>query len=89
MSGIGKPESATQSRVIQLFQQALKYCFLGDWIDRVDNSNIEESLLTAYLSKAGYGPAQISAALYKLGSVQQTLPVRQSPRNPDEGTACA
>lgn len=63
---IGKPESATQHRIIQLFQQELEYRFLGDWTDRAGNSNIEEGLLTAYLDKAGYGAAQISAALYKL-----------------------
>lgn len=66
MSGIGKPESATQRRIIKLFQDELKYRFLGDWTDRAGNSNIEEGLLTAYLSKAGYSAAQISAALYKL-----------------------
>ena len=39
---------------------------LGDWTDRPDNSNIEESLLAAYLTKSGYSPAQISQALYEL-----------------------
>lgn len=63
---IGKPESATQNRIIKLFKDELKYDFLGDWTDRAGNSNIEEGLLTAYLSKAGYSAAQISAALYKL-----------------------
>ena len=68
MSDIGKPERATQNRVIKLFQSELKYDYLGDWIDRASNSYIEESLLTAYLSKAGYSTAQISAALYKLNT---------------------
>ena len=63
---IGRPERATQHRIIQLFQQELKYRYLGDWTDRAGNSNIEEGLLTAYLDKAGYSAAQISAALYKL-----------------------
>lgn len=53
MSGIGKPESATQHRIIQLFQQELQYSFLGDWTDRAGNSNIEEGLLMAYIDKAG------------------------------------
>jgi type I restriction enzyme R subunit len=68
MSGIGKPERATQARVIELFRDELGYRFLGDWSDRDGNSNIEEDLLTASLSRRGYSPAQISAALYRLRS---------------------
>jgi len=63
---IGKPERATQKRVIALFRDELKYRYLGDWTDREGNSNIEERLLTAYLRKSGYTPAQIGVALYKL-----------------------
>ena len=51
MSEIGKPERITQNRVIELFQQELKYQYLGNWEDREDNSNIEESLLISYLKK--------------------------------------
>ena len=68
MSDIGKPERATQNRVIALFHDELAYHYLGDWGDRDDNSNIEEGLLTAYLTRNGYSPAQISAALYRLRS---------------------
>ena len=49
-----------------MFRDELKYRYLGDWHDRDGNSNIEEGLLTAYLTKKGYSPAQISSALYKL-----------------------
>ncbi len=66
MGQIGKPESVTQNRVIALFSGELGYRFLGDWSDREGNSNIEEELLTAHLAGAGYTPAQISAALYRL-----------------------
>jgi type I restriction enzyme R subunit len=66
MSDIGQPESATQNRVIALFRDELLYRYLGDWTDRPNNSNIEEALLTAFLSKNAYNPAQISSALYKL-----------------------
>ncbi len=58
-------ERATQNRVIALFRDELKYNYLDDWSDR-DNSNIEEGLLTTYLTKSDYTPAQISAALHKL-----------------------
>ena len=66
MSDIGKPERATQNRVVKLFCDELGYRYLGDWADRADNSNIEEGLLTDYLTSAGYTPPQISTALHKL-----------------------
>ena len=66
MSTIGKPERATQDRVLALFRDELRYRYLGDWSDRPANSNIEEGLLTAYLTRAGYAPEQISRALYLL-----------------------
>src|SRR4051794_34016927 len=66
MSIIGQPERATQKRVIELFTEELGYRYLGNWIDRSGNSNIEEGLLTAYLTRSGYSPEQISRALYVL-----------------------
>jgi hypothetical protein len=66
MSNIGQPERKTQDRVIALFRDELGYRYLGDWRDREGNSNIEEQLLTKYLTSCGYTPAQISSALYKL-----------------------
>src|SRR5258708_6795806 len=66
MSKIGEPESVTQNRIVALFRDELGYRYLGDWTDRGGNTNIEEGLLTARLTKNGYSPAQISAALYKL-----------------------
>ena len=66
MSAIGKPERATQNRVIALFRDELHYRYLGDWTDRDGNSNIEEGLLAANLTRRSYSPAQISAAMYRL-----------------------
>ncbi|MBP1862193.1 type I restriction endonuclease subunit R [Rhizobium herbae] len=66
MNMIGKPERTTQRRVIKLFEEELGYRYLGDWIDRERNSNVEEEHLAAYLRRAGYGEAQISAAIRKL-----------------------
>lgn len=63
---IGKPEKATQNRVIKLFTKQLDYAYLGDWTERAGNSNVEDDLLTAYLLEAGYRPAQISQAIYRL-----------------------
>src|SRR5882672_9462539 len=66
MSTIGTRERETQNRVTALFRDELRYRVLGDWTDRDGNTNIEESLLSAYLSKAGYSPEQIGRATYLL-----------------------
>ncbi len=66
MSGVGQSERATQNRVIALFRDELRYRYLGDWTDRADNSNIEEGLLSDWLTSRGYSAAQISSALHKL-----------------------
>ncbi|WP_338848908.1 HsdR family type I site-specific deoxyribonuclease [Massilia sp. W12] len=66
MSHIGKPEHITQARVIKLFHDELGYTFLGDWSERRDNSNIEAGLLNDFLSRSGYAPEHISAALLQL-----------------------
>ena len=65
MSDIGKSERVTQNRVIALFRDELGYRYLGDWCDRDGNSNIEEGLLTDYLTRSGYSKEQIAVALYK------------------------
>ncbi len=66
MNAIGQPERATQQRLIALYRDELNYRYLGDWSDRPANSNIEEGLLTPYLTHAGYTPEQISRAVYLL-----------------------
>jgi hypothetical protein len=63
---IGQPERATQSRIIALFRDELGYSYLGDWTDRDGNSNIEEGLVTDYLTKIGYTQGQISSALLQI-----------------------
>jgi len=66
MSTIGQPERATQDRVIALFRDELGYRYLGDWTDRDGNSNIEEGLLAAHLTRCGYRPMQITKAIHEL-----------------------
>jgi type I restriction enzyme R subunit len=66
MSDVGKPERATQNRVIALFRDELGYRYLGDWIERDGNSNVEEKPLREYLTRNGYDPAQINSAIYRL-----------------------
>lgn len=60
---IGQPERATQNRVVALLRDELGYRGLGDWTDRADNSNIEETLLTDWLHARGVTPAQTSVVL--------------------------
>lgn len=62
---VGQREKATQERVIKLFVQELGYTYLGDFSDRT-NSNIEETYLTAFLTRKGYSPQLISRALKDL-----------------------
>lgn len=66
MGGVGQSERATQNRVVTLFRDELGYRYLDDWTDREGNSNIEEGLLSDWLSKRGYTPAQVGVALHKL-----------------------
>lgn len=63
---VGQVERKTQNRVVQLFRDELKYTYLGNWEDRLNNSNIEEELLTSYLTKKGYSATLINKALYEL-----------------------
>lgn len=69
MSDIGKKERATQDRVIALFQTELNYRYLGNWEERENNSNIEEEILAAYLTKKKYSQNLISKALYEFSKV--------------------
>lgn len=50
-NNIGKPERASQNRVIQLFQDELGYTYLGDWEEEIRAQPIEEDLLFKYLTK--------------------------------------
>jgi len=62
MNPLAPPESATQQRVLGLFER-LGYQSLGNWTDRPGNSNIEDALLSAWLEGRGYSAAHISKTL--------------------------
>ena len=79
MGGIGQPERATQNRVILLFRDELGYRYLGDWTDRDGNSNIEDGILTTYLTRSGYTAAQISVALTSCAPRQTITAVASTP----------
>ena len=63
---VGQIERKTQQRVVKLFRDTLGYDYLGNWIDREGNANIEPALLRAWLKKRGVGDALITRALYVL-----------------------
>ncbi len=67
MSTVGQRERQTQARVIRLFHQELGYDYLGNWIDRENNRNIEEDLLRDWLKRRGYADSLITRALHQLG----------------------
>lgn len=66
MTLVGQPERSTQDRIVKLFVEELGYRYLGDWSDRDRNSNIEEPLLAAWLTKNGYSSDQINRTLREL-----------------------
>jgi type I restriction enzyme R subunit len=70
---IGKPERASQNRVIQLFQRELGYTYLGDWEEEVRTQPIEEAILKNYLLDKGYSSKQTQKAVDKLVKAASNL----------------
>ncbi len=69
MSTVGQIEKKTQERVVKLFRDTLGYNYLGNWIDRAGNRNVEVDLLRAFLKKQGYDDALIDKTLYAFEKV--------------------
>ena len=72
-TNIGAKERVTQNRLIGLFKNVLKYTYLGNWETREGNANIEETLLTAYLSRRGYTDKEIRSAIAKFKQAANSL----------------
>ena len=66
MLDVGQIERKTQDRIVKLFIEKLDYTYLGNWEDRIGNSNIEEELLVKFLKKQKYSDILIKKALYEL-----------------------
>ena len=66
MSTVGQKERETQDRVINFFQDRLRYTYLGNWEIRPNNSNIEEEILIDFLTQKGYSSTLINKALHEL-----------------------
>jgi type I restriction enzyme R subunit len=69
MSTVGQIERATQQRLVKLFSESLGYEYLGNWIDRVGNRNIDMDLSGSFLKKQGYDDALITKALHQLSKI--------------------
>lgn len=65
MDCVGKPEIATQKRVIDFFQTKLRYNYIGNLKDR-ENRNIDEEKLITWLTKHGYAKAIAVRAVEEL-----------------------
>lgn len=63
---VGQIERATQNRVVALFRDRLGYEYLGNWEERLGNSNIEVEHLTAFLTRAGHSETLIKKAMESL-----------------------
>ncbi len=68
MSPVGQIERITQDRIIALFanENKLDYKYLGNWHDRLNNSNIEEELLRNHLHESGYNDTLIRKAIAEI-----------------------
>jgi type I restriction enzyme R subunit len=69
MSTVGQIEKKTQYRLVAVLRDRLKYDYLGNWIDRADNRNIEPAYLRAWLLKRGVAEVLIGRALHELERV--------------------
>ena len=72
MDQVGKPEIATQTRVLQFFQNKLRYNYLGNLKDR-ENRNIDEAKLHAWLTDHGYSEAIATCAVEMLVKAANNL----------------
>ena len=66
MNSIGKSERESQNRIIQLFQNELKYQYLGNWQEEERVWPLEEDLLHNYLIGKGYSENLAGKAISKL-----------------------
>lgn len=69
MSAVGQIEKKTQARIVALFRDQLAYDYLGNWIDRTGNANIEPSYLRPFLEGRGYAQALVTKAISQLTKV--------------------
>ena len=63
----GDRERRTQNRLVRVFRDQLGYEYVGNWLERVGNSNIEDEPLRGWLTDVQqYEPILVSGALFEL-----------------------
>lgn len=65
-------ERITQNRIIQLFTKQLGYTYYGNWEERPNNSNVEQSYLKTFLHKQGYAEALVNKAVAEIAQLANT-----------------
>lgn len=73
MNKIGKSERVSQNRIVQLFQDKLKYQYLGDWQDETRIQPIEEPILKKYLLAKGYSEVLAQKAVDEVVKTAKNL----------------
>ncbi|QPN27631.1 type I restriction endonuclease subunit R [Brucella sp. BO2] len=66
MGDVGQVERATQNRIVKLFREQLGYRYLGNWVDRPDNSNVEKDILGDWLRGRGVSDVLITRVFREL-----------------------
>jgi type I restriction enzyme R subunit len=73
MNNIGKSERISQNRIVQLFQDKLKYQYLGDWQEETRIQPIEESILKKHLLAKGYSEVLAQKAVDEVVKTAKNL----------------
>jgi type I restriction enzyme R subunit len=66
MNAVGQIEKRTQARVVRLLRHKLGFEYLGNWLEREGNTNVETGLLRPWLEKRGVSEGVINRALFIL-----------------------
>ena len=70
MSVVGQKEQKTQNRVVTLFCDTLHYEYIGNWHERENNCNVEESYLHRFLKDVqGYDDTLINKTFHELNKI--------------------
>lgn len=59
-------ERITQKRIVQLFTEQLGYVYYGNWEDRLNNSNVENTYLRKFLQKQDYSMTLVEKAITEI-----------------------
>lgn len=62
-------ERITQSRIIQLFTEQLGYVYYGNWEDRLNNSNVENTYLRQFLQQQAYPSTLVEKAISEVSQL--------------------